>query len=291
MKRAFGLSSFLLKIIAAILMTLDHFAMFFIFPGYGSIHVTSYYILRAVGKMAFPLFAFCSVESIYNSSNKKNYLVRLFAFAYSLDLLGYLHGLIFNVKPRDNLILGNAFKDILFGTLMIYFLELKGKKKLLTLIPFVLGWLSIVDTGTSFGMLVKTDWSSYSIMLFLAMFLARLISRNTLIKKSHELDINEEDYLSLYLNKANKYSELIAIFVVGALYYLIFRLSGSAYLYPGKSSFIPEGTFNVLSIVFILFYNYTSGYKNKKLKWIFYFYYPIHLLIFYVVFLNVGFLF
>ncbi len=288
MKNKIGLSSFSLKIIAALLMTLDHFAMFFISPGYGSVPVTSYYILRAVGKMAFPLFAFCSIESLLHTSNKKNYLFRLFVFSYSLDIIGYVYGLIFNIAPRDNLILGNAFKDIFFGVLMIYFLEMEGKYKLLAFIPFILAWLSIIDTGTSFGYIVKTDWSSYSIMLFLMMYLARLLSKQILTNKSKELEVDKEEYLNLYLPKTSKYFEMLSIFTVGAIYYLIFRLSGSAYLYPGKSSFIPVGTYNVLSVVFIFFYNYSSGYRNKNLKWIFYIYYPLHLFVFYLVYSFTG---
>ena len=287
-KSKLGLNTFYLKIIAVILMTLDHYAMFFISPGGGNIPIPSYYVLRAVGKMAFPIFAFCAVEAISHTSNKEKYLLRLFIFAYSLDAIGYIYGFIFNIRVRDNLILGNAIKDILFGTSMIYFLEQKGYKKLFALIPFILAWLSIVDTTTSFGTIVKTDWSSYSIMMFLFMYLARLFAKNYCNKKALELNVDIEEYNLLYLNKLNKYLEMAAIFLVGALYYLIFRLSNSAYLYPGKSSFIPVGTYCVLAVVFIFFYNYKPGPKNKYLKWSFYIYYPLHLFIFAIISAYVG---
>ena len=287
-KSKLGLNTFYLKIIAVILMTLDHYALFFISPGSGNIPVTSYYVLRAIGKMAFPIFAFCGVEAITNTKNKEKYLLRLFIFAYLLDVIGYIYGFIFKIQIRDNLILGNAFKDILFGTSMIYFLDQKGYEKLLALIPFILAWLSIVDTTTSFGTIVKTDWSSYSIMLFLLMYLARIISRKYCNKKASELEMDIEEYNSLYLNRTYKYLEMSAIFIVGAIYYLIFRISGSAYLYPGKSSFIPVGTYNVLAIVFIFFYNYKPGFNNKYVKWSFYIYYPLHLFVFALISSYVG---
>ena len=287
-KSKLGLNTLSLKIVAVILMTLDHYALFFISPGGGNIPIPSYYVLRAVGKMAFPIFAFCGVEAISHTSSKEKYLLRLLIIAYSLDAFGYIYGFIFRIQLRDNLILGNAIKDILFGTSMIYFLEQKKYKKLFALIPFTLAWLSIIDTNTSFGTIVKTDWSSYSIMMFLFMYLARIIARNYCNKKAIELDMNVEEYNSLYLDRLNKYLEMAAIFLVGAIYYLIFRISNSAYLYPGKSTFIPVGTYCVLAIIFILFYNYKPGPNNKYLKWSFYIYYPLHLFVFAIISTYVG---
>lgn len=287
-KNKFGLSSFSLKIIAVILMTLDHYALFFIDPGSGNIPSTPYYILRAIGKMAFPIFAFCAFQAINKTSNKEKYLLRLFIFSYSLDVIGYIYGFIFNIEIRNNMVLGNAFKDILFGTSMIYFLQKEGYKKLFALIPFTLAWLSIIDTATSFGTIIKTDWSSYSIMLFLFMYLAKIISNKYSIKKAKELEMDIEEYNSLYLERTTKYMQMIAIFITGALYYLIFRLTNSAYILPGKSSYIPVGTYNVLAIIFIFFYNYKPGYKNKYVKWSFYIYYPLHLFLFAIISSYVG---
>ena len=280
MNSKIGISSFALKIIAAILMTLDHYALFFIDPGQGNIPVTSYYILRAIGKMSFPIFAYLSVESIYKTKNPKNYLYRLLIFALSLDLIGYITGLILHIPIRNNYILGNAFMDIFLGVWMIYLFNLKNKYSLLAIVPITLAILSIIDTQTDYGTIFKTDWSLYSLVLYLFLYLSRIIAKKYILYKSKIDRADNEVYLELYQDKYNKYISCIGIVSVGLLFYLIFLITGATFFLPGRSTFIPVGTYNVLAIIFILLYNFKLGYSNSKIKYIFYFYYPLHLFVF-----------
>ena len=68
------LSGYHLKFIAAISMLIDHIAVLF----QASLSESIYFILRAAGRLSFPLFCFLLVEGFFHTKNKKRYL----AFRY-----------------------------------------------------------------------------------------------------------------------------------------------------------------------------------------------------------------
>lgn len=83
------LSGSALKIIAVISMFLDHFALVFSdadslnFPvmTFANKTFTLYYILRKLGRIAFPLFCFLVAEGFFYTKNPKKYLATLLTFA------------------------------------------------------------------------------------------------------------------------------------------------------------------------------------------------------------------
>lgn len=70
------LNSYNLKLIAIITMFIDHFAAVLL-PN----DMFIYLILRGIGRLAFPIFAFLIVEGFFHSSNIKKYIIRLGIFA------------------------------------------------------------------------------------------------------------------------------------------------------------------------------------------------------------------
>ena len=72
MERSRGLDGGALKLIAAALMLTDHV---------GSILLPQVLILRCMGRLAFPMFAFFIAEGYAHTSNLKKYLLRLFIAA------------------------------------------------------------------------------------------------------------------------------------------------------------------------------------------------------------------
>lgn len=67
-----GIDAFTLKMIAAITMLIDHT---------GAIFFPQYLLLRCVGRISFPIFAFLIVEGFLYTKNLKKYARRLFVFA------------------------------------------------------------------------------------------------------------------------------------------------------------------------------------------------------------------
>lgn len=72
------LSGNTLKIIAAISMFIDHFGMIF-YP-----HVA---IFRIIGRLAYPIFAFCIAEGCKYTKNKKRYFLRKFVIAVMCQVI------------------------------------------------------------------------------------------------------------------------------------------------------------------------------------------------------------
>lgn len=63
--KKWGLTSFELKIIATVLMVMDHFAIFFLVN-----HQRLYLIFRGAGRLSFPIFCFLLVEGFYYTENR-----------------------------------------------------------------------------------------------------------------------------------------------------------------------------------------------------------------------------
>ena len=89
-----GLTSNQLKLIAITTMAIDHVAACVLYgylvyvpeiPYYDSL-VTLYYIMRDIGRIAFPLFCFMIVQGFINTSNRKKYLLRLFILALIAEI-------------------------------------------------------------------------------------------------------------------------------------------------------------------------------------------------------------
>jgi len=84
------LSGSALKVLAMGLMLIDHLAAFywrmapqFMQPLFAIGHkpVSAYLLMRLVGRLAFPVFAFLLVEGFVHTSNRRRYGVSLFVFA------------------------------------------------------------------------------------------------------------------------------------------------------------------------------------------------------------------
>ncbi len=74
-----------LKIIAAVTMFIDH-AGLILFP--------QYRIFRIIGRLAFPIYAYCIAEGFRYTKNRKKYFLRVF-------VLGLLCQIVYTVVERD----------------------------------------------------------------------------------------------------------------------------------------------------------------------------------------------
>ena len=86
------LSGSALKVIAVISMTIDHVALY-VLAGYLSMQdVWLYDVLRGIGRLAFPIFAFLVIEGFYHTHNILKYMATLLIFAIVSEIPWYLLG-------------------------------------------------------------------------------------------------------------------------------------------------------------------------------------------------------
>ena len=160
-----------LKIIAYVTMLIDHIGavvLFHLLGNYGNYNLSmdyntlfeTYTLLRTIGRISFPIFAFGIVEGFVHTSNIKKYLVRLLIFALISEIP-------FDLALRGNPIFWesqNVIWTFLLGILALYF----GKKynnQLLTLV--------FVFVAMALGEYLKTDYGAYGVALMFAFYYLR----------------------------------------------------------------------------------------------------------------------
>ena len=256
-------------------MTLDHVALLFL-PS-GNPIPTAYYVLRAIGKIAFPIFAFVAVEGAYHTSNIRNYLLRLFLCGLTLDVFGFIIGAAANIAISTNPLIGNAFTDMFLGVLTITLLRKKNVYSFFAVIPIALAVLSVFPLIPGYGSIIKTDWGFFSILLFLFYFAAYEGTHYYLNVKSLRDGLNKDAYWESGGLKDRKIMAAFALIVSELIIALIWKLDYTSPLIPNE--FIPIGSYSALAFLFLLFYNGELGVRNKNLKWVFYAYYPFHVVL------------
>lgn len=149
---------FFLKIIALTAMTIDHAAIAFntVLPD------VIYILMRLVGRIAFPIFAFCVLEGFIHTSSVKKYILRLAAFSLiseiSFDLLNY--GSVFSP----------AGSNIMFSFLIAVCVLACMEKNIVIRIIAVLA-------GCALAYYIKSDYSIRCIMLIIGMYMTRYDKR------------------------------------------------------------------------------------------------------------------
>lgn len=158
------MSAFVLKLIAAASMLIDHAAVVFI-----QSDSWPYTICRIIGRLAFPIFSFLIVEGFYHTSNIKKYLLRLFIFALiseiPFDLVFYNE--FFYWKHQ------NTIFTLFLGLLTIYLIQLIETKyqKNTIFVSFADAFITILFCFAS--VLIKSDYSYKGILLIVAFYLFR----------------------------------------------------------------------------------------------------------------------
>lgn len=263
------LSSFWIKIIALILMTLDHVALFFL-----SANEPSYQVLRSLGRLAFPLYAFLMVEGVFKSHNAFRYGGRLLILGAVTDLALFLieyfgmHVSLAEAYP------GNSLTELGLGVFMLAFFEMKGAFKLLGLIPLALMVLS--DFPSFFPL--RFEYGTYGALIFLGFYFSKYLT---------------DYYEGIYASRANSSREafydvngrLMRNLISAASLLIVDLLMLFFYMLYGQSFFLfvrfgvpfAMEQYSALAGVIIFFYNASQGYHAKWFRIANYLYYPLHM--------------
>lgn len=132
------MNTFQIKLIAVILMVIDHVG-YFLFP--------DILILRIIGRLSFPLFAFLIVKGYGYTRNKWRYFFRLFIFANIIQTPSFFIEMPFNI-----------FYTLSFGLLSIIVIHLK--KPMIERIFFLVGIALVVD-------IIQPDYALYGVLLII----------------------------------------------------------------------------------------------------------------------------
>ncbi len=157
----------LLKWIAIITMTVDHI---------GVVLYPEFNVLRFIGRLSFPLFAYLLILGMESTRNIRYYFTRLFIFALISQVPFFL---AIDYGPFESL---NIFFTLSFGLLFIYFFK-KGSAFAFVpvvasfVLPFDYGIYGIAMMGCMYILKKNTKFGVASLVLLNTLFLVPLNSQ------------------------------------------------------------------------------------------------------------------
>ena len=290
-KRKFPLilSSFWLKILALLTMTIDHLG--FLLPNY---NYDLSVVFRYIGRLALPLFCFMIAEGAIHTKSFKKYALRLgiMASLISVAIIGSEVIPFFKdngFSMRDQ---GIIFLDLLLGATAVFCLrQNKWYIKILAILPLAFGVASFIATALEscgchglilwFPYFMRTQYGWYAILMCIAFYFAIPLSNLFISYLSGMTGIDKENYKGSNIERnAINIISVIMLAVVTLGFY------GLAMLMPTKYVFWDPQMqlFAIVSGAFILLYNGLRGYNKKWFQYGSYLYYPLHMAVLYLIF-------
>lgn len=248
-----------LKIFAAILMLGDHIYEFWYSTG-------NFMLLHMLGRMVFPIFLFLSAEGFHYTKSKKVYIIRMLIAGIAMTVISMT---VTELFPNDNIVFANnAFKT--FCTVAVYMLAwdyikdgIKTKKVKeifkgigISLIPIVvMVFINMIIMLTAKDGIVP---DGYRILLMILMSFP-----NLMVEGGAAMVLLG---LLFYIFRENRIIQVLVLVALSVFVYIINKNSVQWMM--------------VFAAIPMLLYN---GEKGRGLKYFFYIYYPVHLVILYLI--------
>lgn len=238
-----GLSKSALQIVAIISMLLDHFALTMV--SNASLY---YYIMRFLGKISIVIMCYFVAEGYYKTRNLGKYILRMgiFAAVSQIPYYMFLSGGYFIENPKA-LILS------VFNTRNVIFTLFIGLCLLSVIKSNYKVWIKVIATVAALYLVRNSDWDYYAILWILGFGLIRGAKWKQALWAAVVVIIK------------------LAVMAPPAIASVI---NAGALTYGMLDWFVMFGGF--LAIPFIFGYN---GERGANLKWGFYTFYPLHLLV------------
>lgn len=207
-------------------------------------------VMNVIGRIAFPIFAFQISEGYIYTKNLKKYFFRLFIFA----LLSQIPFMLFRSTFTTDFAL-NIFFTLSFGLFTIFLYDklinnsfsLMKNIKIENFFKHFFAILCLLIIGI-LAEVAKFDYGFYGILII---FLFYVFRNNKILM-----------YVSFIIASIIRYA--VIIYYDGYHYLYIFLI-----------------IFTILPLLLLHFYN---GKQGRKVKYFMYIFYPIHLLILYLIF-------
>lgn len=294
-KSAQILSGFVIKVMAMIFMTLDHIGVFLMFNVQESPLYTTGYVFRAIGRIAFPLFAFLMVEGFRYTRSPLKYFLRIAIFFVSIALVETIY--IYAVPGNRYLAfqrIENAFADLLIIAGFFYCLSLKSWRKVFLIIPVAVVGLSfgvyLYENAHSMNILwwptyLRPGYSLLGLAIALGFYLARPLSK---LASSQYLTAIGQDYASY--EDTPPHRKLVNILSSLIFFVIVLAFWGASYIGAGEGNRpydplqMSFESYCLLAIIPILLYSGKRGYDAKWFRVFSYLYYPVHMLLLILIF-------
>ena len=245
MEKSKLLSGNVLKLLGCLFMLIDHLGMI-LFP--------EVFILRAIGRLAYPIFAFMLAEGCFYTKNRVKHFFLIFGMALIIQVVYFF--------ALDDYSL-SIFMAFSISVLLIYLYDLihnltqevveseeKNTKKYLLWILAVFLFLSLITGTVILDVLTPYLSPSYGYQGVLIPVVVYIVMKLT----------NRNTYISL---------------LVMALAIVISALMRVEYY----------NFFSLIAIIFLFMYNGNRGKYN--IKYFFYLFYPVHIAIIYLIYLFI----
>lgn len=256
-----GLDSFRLKLIALIIMTIDHLAAYKILTLSKDINAA----MRMAGRIAAPLFLFLLVEGLRHTRSKIKYTLRLYVSGAALQAVNEVTAAVL-LRQGIGLQIGNIFQTFFFTAFYITCLDMMIKEKR--------------HIAESLALMAVPPLLVFTYIYFpkFSVFFNIFMPSPFLIEYSFLFVL-----LGVIWYMANDKKITCAILggfsVLGAL--IDHRVFEGPYGFTFAHLFYPTQWLMVFAAPFILLYNGEKG--RIRLKYLFYAYYPAHQYLFFVI--------
>lgn len=247
----------MLKVIAIVTMIIDHIGYYF--EGYMPNFI--YLILRAVGRVSMPLFAFLIVQGFFHTSDLRKYILRLFS-------LGVItQALIFMVSRFDsnayNLSVNKQLNVVFSYTLSLITIWLIHEKVIIKKFNYnqnMFAKIILLMVILGIYLFIPFDYGVYvPLLIIMFYFIERLKISIYLQRQDYNMSVKKVVY-SMITEEHIKLG-YIALMVI-AILIIIIQSANPLYWYM------------LLSIIPIYLYNGERGKKNKLIKWSLYLVFP-----------------
>ena len=271
-KKSHFLNGFHLKIIGYISMIFDHIIvvldMLNKFNSLPFFTIKVITLFRIIGRIAFIIFSFLTVEGIIKSKHKLKYIFRLAITSIVMDVGLYLFSRQY---------IGNPITTLTLGALTIYFLEDKKiYKKFLALIPITYILLIAFEVIPLYS-----DYDIYGLSVILIFYISYLLTKfvSSLIIKYNQLDEETFSKSSYRITLRNTVSAILFV----SFSFIIYMLNP---IWNNKGFFTEMNSiqiYSIFAVIPILFYNEERGYNKPWFKYGSYLFFPLHIIIIYII--------
>ncbi|MDY3617414.1 TraX family protein [Agathobaculum sp.] len=257
-KRRWGLDGFQIKMIALIIMTIDHIHYF------GCTLYDLPLILTLIGRIAAPLFVFMVAEGFAHTHNRGKYLLRLY-IGGTLMQFGNLLVNHFFPLPDGAIVMNGIFSTM--ALIVFYLLCIEKLREAVRTRNAGAGFLWVLGLIAPIAANIAC-FALFSIWLPGAQALLYLVPMPMMVEGGVIFVLMG---IGLYYCRRSKAA--LAVFYTALLVILV--------LLSGVNAFnIQYAFFMWLALPFMLLYN---GERGRGMKYLFYIYYPAHVYLFAII--------